>query len=133
MVNGQWSIVNGQLLKNAEGYGKDIEPREMVPDDSGNITIEIKELERVSIKFEAAGTYRGLAPPSTWNGYHVIGSRLKPLPIGSTLDMARGIFYWQPGPGFLGRFHLLFVASTQHGEMKRKRIVINIVPQISHR
>ena len=36
------------------------------------------------------------------------GEVLSDLPVGASLDPS-GTFYWQPGPGFAGRFPLLFV------------------------
>jgi hypothetical protein len=83
-----------------KGYKKNVEPEKRVPDENGIIHIKIKELERLEI--------------------HFFDSRpnISPLPIGSTLDMGRGIFYWQPGPGFLGTFELV-----------KKKIMITIVPR----
>jgi hypothetical protein len=147
MVNGQLSMVNCQLLKNVEGNRKQggglhgtadvsTEPVEMVkgykrngeaqtiyPDDNGMINIEINQLERVEIHL--------VHPPHS--SFIEIPHHSLPLPIGSTLDKERGIFYWQPGPGFLGRHHLVFIEKTQPGKMKTKRIVITILPQISPR
>ncbi|MCP4147541.1 MAG: hypothetical protein GY757_07305 [bacterium] len=41
-------------------------------------------------------------------GYLVVGDKLEALPVGSTLDAKKGIFYWQPGPVFQGEFRFLF-------------------------
>jgi hypothetical protein len=130
--HGAWSMEHGGGLQGTadvstepvemvKGYKRNGEAQTIYPDDNGMINIEINQLERVEIH---------LVHPhhSSFITHHS-----RSLPIGSTLDMARGIFYWQPGPGFLGRHHLVFIESTQHGKMKRKRIVINITPQISHR
>ena len=83
-----------------KGYEKNVEPEKMVPNENGIIHITIKELERLEI--------------------HFFDSRpnISPLPIGSTLDMKRGIFSWQPGPGFLGTYELV-----------KKKILITIVPR----
>ncbi|MCP4215700.1 MAG: DUF1565 domain-containing protein [bacterium] len=48
---------------------------------------------------------------------------LKALPIGSYLDKQEGIFYWQPAPGFLGRYSFLFTSPTE-----KKLLTIHIVP-----
>ena len=42
-------------------------------------------------------------------GYLVVGEQLRELPIGSTLDKENGIFYWQPGPGFIGEYRFVFI------------------------
>jgi hypothetical protein len=108
-----------------KGYAKNVEPQITNPDDNGYINIEIKELERLELRFvrlEAAGG------PTTaqWSGYHVVGNQLMPLPIGSTLDPERGIFYWAPGPGFVGHYELLFM---DEDENRIKRINIMISPR----
>jgi len=59
-------------------------------------------------------------------GYQVVGSQLRPLPIGSTLDREKGIFYWQPGPGFIGEYRLVFIEKGENMEMKKKNIIIKI-------
>jgi uncharacterized repeat protein (TIGR01451 family) len=45
-------------------------------------------------------------PLNATTGYQLVNGERRPLPIGSSLK--RGVFYWQPGPGFLGEFHLIF-------------------------
>ena len=74
-----------------------------------------QELERLVIAL----------PEGHWTGAHVINGGLQPLPVGSTLDNASGAFYWQPGPGFLGRHELLFTSAdgAVHG------ITVNIEPK----
>jgi hypothetical protein len=56
--------------------------------------IEIEEVGRVEIPLGAV------------RGYQLVHGELVPLPIGSSLKS--GVFYWQPGPGFLGEYNLLF-------------------------
>jgi hypothetical protein len=62
-------------------------------------------------------------------GYLVVGNELKPLPIGSTLDSERGIFYWQPGPGFLGSYDFVFVKEDVSGFSTRTRLRLIIYPK----
>jgi hypothetical protein len=128
-----------------KGYAKNVGPQITNPDDNGFINIEIKELERLELRFvrlEAAG---GLAPSSSvpssptpvsspppiqWSGYHVVGNQLMHLPIGSTLDPGRGIFYWAPGPGVVGHYELVFVDNRT--QLLRK-INIKVLPKYSTR
>jgi hypothetical protein len=56
--------------------------------------IEIEELGRVEL------------PVGASSGYLLANGDHRPLPIGSSLK--RGVFYWQPGPGFLGEYNLVF-------------------------
>jgi hypothetical protein len=89
--------------------------------DEGIITIEIKELEPVQIRLFPGGGAAGLAP--------LYSAPLYSLPIGSTLDTERGIFYWQPGPGFVGHYRLVFSGKDQHGRMFKRVLNINISPK----
>ncbi len=54
---------------------------------------------------------------------------VSPLPIGSTLDRSKGIFYWQPGPGFIGEYAFVFIETTGSGWRSKKNILIKIVPR----
>jgi hypothetical protein len=63
-----------------------------------------------------------------YEGYLVVGDELRPLPIGSTLDAGRGILSWQPGPGFLGDYRLVFV---DRKDRSRSSLTIRIKPRYS--
>ncbi|MDQ1354243.1 MAG: Pept protein, partial [Acidobacteriota bacterium] len=65
-----------------------------------------------------------------FRGYLIVGDQLNDLPAGSTLDTQRGIFYWQPGPGFFGEYQLLFMIESQDGYMAYKGIKIKITPKL---
>ncbi|NIM17582.1 MAG: hypothetical protein GTO45_36675 [Candidatus Aminicenantes bacterium] len=105
------------------GYNN-TEPKTDFPDENGNITIEIKELERLEIHLTLKN-----ASSMQYSGYMVVGRQLKPLPIGSTLDTKRGVFYWHPGPGFTGSYELVFFQETKTGEILKKTIIVNIRPK----
>ena len=89
-------------------------------------TVEIKELERVEIKIKSENI-----PSHHITGYLAVGDKLRNLPIGSTLDSDAGIFYWQPGVGFLGEYHLVFMEQEETGRSIRKDIVISITPKVN--
>jgi len=76
------------------------------------VTLESMELERLEIdltgKEETGITTDIQSKDSCWQGNEVIGNELRQLPVGSFLDKEKGIFYWQPGPGFVGEYHLVF-------------------------
>jgi hypothetical protein len=103
-----------------KGYGKNSGLQKIHTDDRGILTINTRELERVVIKLSHEA--------SIVTGYMVVGNQLRPLPIGSTLDPKTAIFYWQPVPGFIGEYQLLFVEKDQDKNMLRKNIIININP-----
>jgi len=91
-----------------KGYREDAAPQMIYPDATGIITIEIKELERVEIHFPASPV-----------------NNVSPLPIGSTLDREKGIFYWNPGPGFIGNYEFVFTDTSGNHS---KRVKIKILP-----
>ena len=61
----------------------------------------------------------------TWAGYLVKAGVLTDLPVGASLDPA-GTFYWQPGPGFAGRFPLLFVRTDCQANVERLPLQVTI-------
>lgn len=114
------------------GDKKGIEAHNIFPDNQGIIHIKIKELERVGIQLSHPG--------SDISGYMVVGNQLRPLPIGSTLDARTGTFYWQPGPGFIGEYRLVFTLPGPDSEneangtnrvINRAIIIIKIEPGVS--
>jgi hypothetical protein len=106
---------------------RDAGPHEVAnPDAHGIRSVTIEETDRVVISLDSPEKLpsegrekRGkrssnrdfveLTGAVRWSGYLVVGNELRPLPIGSTLDAARGVFFWQPGPGFLGTYSFIFV------------------------
>jgi hypothetical protein len=61
---------------------------------SGERRAEIEEVGRVEIALGAI------------SGYQLVEGKRVPLPVGSSLN--HGVFYWQPGPGFLGDYDFVF-------------------------
>ena len=61
----------------------------------------------------------------TWAGYLVSGETLGDLPVGAAIDRT-GTFYWQPGPGFIGTFELLFVRTACDGSKQRLPVTVTI-------
>jgi parallel beta-helix repeat protein len=123
LVNGHWSLGNRGLSRIPldfsdnepiyleKGYNGNKEPQKIFPNKNGTFNVEIRELERVEIHFYHP----------TWN--------ISPLPIGSTLDTKRGIFYWCPGPGFFGEYQLFFMSRGKNGKLTGRRTEIKIVPK----
>jgi len=100
-----------------KGFKNDIEPTEVFPDGEGRVSIETRELERVEINL-----------PGCMSGYLVVGDELRALPIGSTLDSRRDIFYWQPGPGFIGKYYFVFIVKEETGLVRQIPVVVTIKP-----
>ena len=98
-----------------KGCHPDDEPAVVYPNGEGIITIKIKELERLEIHlFEPTLNIEPRTLNISW------------LPIGSTLDRKRGIFYWQPGPGFIGDYEFIFTEKTGTGKLNGQIISIRV-------
>ncbi|NIM79298.1 MAG: hypothetical protein GTN53_12700 [Candidatus Aminicenantes bacterium] len=100
-------------------------PRVILPDENGDINIEIRELERIAVQL-----FDNTSNDSKIVGCLNVGNRLRALPIGSSLDTRNAMFYWQPGPGFLGEYSFIFV---EKGRNVLKKIKITIFPRYSKR
>ena len=57
----------------------------------------------------------------------MVGDDLRPLPAGATLDPVEGMFSWMPGPGFLGRYDLVFISQAADGFPVKRRVAVRIV------
>ena len=101
------------------GYEYDVELEALYPDEKGFRYFSIKELERVEIHFV------DYTSALEYFGFQVVGEELRPLPVGSTLDREKGIFYWQPGPGFYGDYEFVFL-KTENDEVKKIKLKVNI-------
>ncbi len=66
----------------------------LTSDGNGNLVVDMQEMGRIEIPVDAS------------EGYMLVNGERRPLPIGSS--MKDGVFYWQPGPGFLGEYELVF-------------------------
>jgi hypothetical protein len=104
------------------GYRRELEPTELFPTDSGDIPIEIKEMEPLQIQLASNPTLT----PHRYIGYLLVGEKLAPLPIGSTLDTQNGTFHWKPGHGFFGNYQFIFIDQQTN---RIKKVNINIVPK----
>jgi len=103
-----------QPLGVKKGWEEDTPTEVICPDENGIITIRARPLERLVIR------------PAGVSAYMIAGGETKPLPIGSTLDRESGVFYWHPGPGFMGEYVLVFVTRGDEGEraLKYVRVVL---------
>jgi hypothetical protein len=45
------------------------------------------------------------------------------------MDKKRGIFYWQPGVGFLGDFQFVFIRMHPSREIEKKPVMVRILPR----
>jgi hypothetical protein len=86
----------------ARGYGE--LPEIVDPRSSGSRTIEMKQGERIEVRVPRGFTAAYQLGPA--------GQR-RALPVGSAWDAGSETFSWQPAPGFLGGFRLVFTNGSQ--------------------
>lgn len=115
---------------------KDLKP--LYPDVRGAIGMDIEEAERVEVHLggsipvilDGRKPSMSFGPQaSTFEGYLVVGNELRPLPIGSTLDRKTGVFYWQPGPGFLGQYDFVFIKQDSGRFSVKSPVTVRILPR----
>jgi len=63
--------------------------------------VAVDQGERIEVRLPALDD-------TTYTGAQIVNGDRRALPLGSSLDAKRGIFYWQPAAGCLGSFDLEF-------------------------
>lgn len=81
-------------------------------------TLEIKERRRIKVNVG-----------KDYTGFLQVGKELRPLPPGSFLDTVRGMFYWQAGNGFIGKYRFLFIKRNHMGQLEKKELKVVIHPE----
>jgi hypothetical protein len=110
-----------RTLKFKKGYGKD-EPGTLTADSEGIIHITVPQDQRIVL-------HLGQSNEHLRAGYLVNGSRLQRLPIGSSINLQKGIFYWQVSSAFFGKYNLIFILEDQTGQLSKKLVHTEIVPK----
>ncbi|MCP4217192.1 MAG: hypothetical protein GY765_21285 [bacterium] len=97
--------------------------REVYPGSGGVIELESRPMERVVVRLSSPGDIRvpGAGNTVVYCGYLRVGKQLRALPVGSTLDVENGVFYWQPGPGFFGDYHFVFIRKS--GDLLSRKLL----------
>jgi CSLREA domain-containing protein len=93
---------------------RDNEETFVSPDARGDRVVPIGQSERIEVVLPARAT--------SYAGYQVVNGERRALPLGSSFDTVRGVFYWQPAAGFLGAHDLEFV-TTSSGVVRVRFIV----------
>ena len=101
------------------GFPEPKSGRRIRPDaGTGIIALTMEELSRLRLDLDPDSD-----APADYCGYLQVGESLHPLPAGSTLQARSGLFYWQPGPGFLGDYNLVFI-NQKTGRRRMTRITL---------
>ena len=85
-----------ETLLLSRGHGE--LPEAIPAGPAGSRTIDVRQRERIELR----------APRGFTSAYQLANGERRELPLGSTWDAVSGTFSWQPVPGFLGRYRLVF-------------------------
>ena len=86
----------------------------------GAAVVRGEELDRFEVQLGGAGRFAG---------YLRVANELRPLPPGSQLDPASGLFLWAPGAGFVGRYDLVFVRWEDGRPVSRQEVEVRLAPK----
>jgi hypothetical protein len=114
------------IVEVTKAVAPDQAPQLVFPEWTGEIAVETKETEPVEVRLANQFTDN---LGGTYEGYVVIGGEMRPLPVGSFLDANRGVFKWEPGPGFVGNYELVFLRNIPGGFKTRVPVRLRIAPK----
>jgi hypothetical protein len=100
-----------QGVRVRHGLEANREPDPVAPDADGGYSVTMEEVGHIELHLGAA------------NGNMLVQGEAQSLPTGSTLK--GGVFYWQPGPGFLGEYTMQF----ERPNGTRIPVRVNIMPK----
>lgn len=112
-------------IKVKTGFNNKKQSLTIYPQNDNTLQIQLKELDRVVIDLRNKinqGTTK-----DSFTGYLIVCDRLYGLPVGSTFD-SKGLFYWQPGPGFIGTYKFVFIQKNSVKGDKKQFVNIKIEP-----
>ena len=110
-------------IKIKEGFDLSQGLNILKPDNSGIFNVMISEVSLLEIELSSLLEY------SCSRGYLKVGSELRSLPVGSTLNSRPGRFLWMPGPGFLGDYDFVFLVNDKSGIIRKIPLKVTIKPE----
>ncbi|MFC2161647.1 hypothetical protein ACFLRX_08355 [Acidobacteriota bacterium] len=137
--------VSFKPLSALRGYDVKAEPEFFAPDPSGILHVKIEQLGRLEIGLEGRIGISSDVPvdhvenkrfsselnvrprADSWSGYLVVGGEIRALPIGSSFNPKSGVFRWQPGPAFLGKYQFVFIRNHDYLPV-RTQIMVHVGP-----
>ncbi len=123
------------------GMSNTAQTERVVPEADGALRIAIPEVTRIAVylneedagETEETSISRGVrilsqasASENRYEAFQVFLGQIRPLPTGASFDSRDGVLYWQPGPGFLGEYELIFVDKRTN---VRRTVQIHIHPR----
>lgn len=94
----------------------------VTPSPTGAHVVPIRQGERVEVRLPSLN--------GAYAGYQIVNQQRLPSPLGSTFDSAQGIFYWEPGAGFLGAYDLEFVPASGGAAVRVRAVAATSVQAV---
>ena len=124
------------------GFDENTPAEPVYPDADGFVRITLPMMSRVALYLNPADMFESPAEARVrgtrilfeakngranirYKAYQPVSDELRPLPLGASFDGRDGVFYWNPGPAFLGEFTLIFMKNDS-GSLTRKSVKITI-------
>ena len=117
--------VSATAIRGRRGFDLERPLRDYFP-SRGWIDVQAEELDRVELHLAGAGSHQ-------YAGYLRTSNGLAPLPVGSTLDPATGVYTWMPGVGFHGAYELTFVDWSNGHAASRQDVRLTLNAKGSNR
>jgi hypothetical protein len=95
----------------------------------GQRRVRANERDRVEIRLGAGSP----SPGEEYAGYLVVDGQLRALPVGSSFDPERGVFYWQPLLAYVGDYDFMFVRTRADGRRERIPVAVTLRAQSDFR
>lgn len=108
------------------GFSLTSPTKSVAPAVGGARHVRATERDRVEIRLNLATRTAG---DRDYAGYLVVDGVLRELPIGSSFDPERGVFYWQPGLAFTGAYDFLFVRTNSDGTKEQIPVRLTLEPR----
>ena len=97
----------------------------MFPEWSGEIKVRTREAEQVEVRLASQFD----DSPATYEGYVAMNGRMRPLPVGSSLEQVDRRLHLAAGPGFIGRYEFVFLRTSGYGTTTRIPVSVRIAPR----
>jgi hypothetical protein len=86
-------------------------------DATGTHVIHVDRTGHVEVQLPALAT-------GEYTAFREVQGERRALPLGSSLDARKGIFYWQPAPGLFGAYDLVFAPSVPTAAAVHIRVIV---------
>jgi hypothetical protein len=97
--------------------------RLVYPNAEGVRSVHISQGDHLGVQLPTIGG-------ATYAGLQLINGESRALPLGSTLQTDTAQFAWAPAASFLGKYELVFVATTGNGASQVVRVRVIVGPSV---